>query len=78
MSKKSKEIAGLSNEALSTKVVELRKDLIKLKAQAKTTGMKNSSLIKETKKMIARVLTKSNSIKDKTEKTKSKSNTQEE
>ena len=56
MTKKSKEISGLSKEELIAKVNELRKELIKLKAQSKT-GMKNTSQIKQTKKTIARALT---------------------
>ena len=56
MSKKSKELSGLSKDELTAKVGDLRKEMIKLSSQAKA-GMKNPSQIKQTKKTIARALT---------------------
>ncbi len=76
MSKKSKALSGLSVQELTSKVFDLRKDLIKLKAQAKTTGMKNSTSIRETKRAIARALTFANTKGAKEEaQTKSSSKT---
>lgn len=75
MSKKSKALSGLSVQELTSKVFDLRKDLIKLKAQAKTTGMKNSASIRETKRAIARALTFANAKGPATEESKSSKTT---
>ena len=56
MTKKAKELASLSKDELMAKVLELRRELIKMKAQSRA-GMKNPSQIKQAKKTIARALT---------------------
>ena len=55
---KAKEIRSVSKEELDKKMIELKKELIKLHAQSATgTPPKNPSQIKEIKKIIARILT---------------------
>jgi ribosomal protein L29 len=54
MTKKAKEIKQLSKEEGERKLKELKAELVKAKANASKSG---SSKIKETKKMIARILT---------------------
>ncbi len=57
MSKKTKELSGFSKDELIKKADELRRELVKLKSQSKTTGMKNPTQIRDTKRAIARALT---------------------
>ncbi len=55
---KAKELLLLSKEDLDKKEQELRKELVKLRAQASTgTGQKNPLQIKMVRKTVARVLT---------------------
>ena len=55
---KAKEIRSLSKEDLDVKLVELKKELIKLNAQISTgTTPKSPGQVKEVKKNIARILT---------------------
>ncbi len=55
---KRKEIIELDKGEHTTKLAELRKELIKLNAQAAIgTAMKNPGLLKQTKKNIARLHT---------------------
>lgn len=57
MSKKFKEISPLSREELKKKLGELKKEIIKLDSQVATgTIPKNPSAIRNTKRMIARIL----------------------
>ena len=63
---KRKEVMNLAKVDYENKLVEFRKELIKLNAQAATgTAMKNPGLIKQAKKNIARLLSIMN--KNKTE-----------
>lgn len=56
MSKKFKEIISLGKEELNRKLMELKKELVKLDAQVATgTVPKNPASIRNTKKMIARI-----------------------
>lgn len=68
---KAKEIRLLSNEDLNVKLVELKKELLKLNAQISTgTTPKSPGQVKEVKKNIARILTilteKTNEVNQKT------------
>lgn len=55
---KSKELRGMSKEELQSKILELKKDLMKLNTQVSTgTNVKESGQIKKIKKTIARILT---------------------
>ena len=68
---KAKEIRSLSNEDLDVKLVELKKELLKLNAQISTgTTPKSPGQVKEVKKNIARILTilteKANEVNQKT------------
>jgi len=55
---KIKELRSISNEELKSKLIELRKELIKSNAQVATgTTPKSPGQIKQTKKMIAKILT---------------------
>lgn len=57
MSKKFKEISSLGKEELERKLTELKKEIIKLDAQVSTgTVPKNPSTIRNTRKMMARIL----------------------
>lgn len=58
---KFKELKAIEPVELKSKLIELRKELIKLNAQVATgTAIKNPGQIKQTKKTIARILTLSN------------------
>lgn len=58
MSKQSKELRGLSVADLKGKLLELRKELIKLNAQVATgTQLKNPGQLRVVKKGIARIFT---------------------
>lgn len=55
---KNKEIQGMSDEDLNKKLEELRKELIKENSQIATKTMpKNPGGVKNTKKIIAQILT---------------------
>lgn len=55
---KTKDLQSMSPENLEKKLVELKKELIKLNAQVATgTSPKNTMQIKETKKTVSRILT---------------------
>ncbi len=61
---KRKELMDLNKAEYDSKLGELRKELIKLNAQASTgTAMKNPGILKQTKKNIARLLTLMNQNK---------------
>ncbi|MBW2978131.1 50S ribosomal protein L29 [Candidatus Woesearchaeota archaeon] len=71
---KIKDLRSMSNEELKSKLVELKKELIKSNAQVATgTTPKSPGQIKQTKKMIAKILTlqKERPISKKEVKTKS-------
>jgi len=73
---KIKDIRSMSNEELKSKFIELRKELIKSNAQVATgTTPKSPGQIKQTKKIIAKILTlqkeKQKTISKKETKTKS-------
>jgi len=71
---KIKDLRSMSKEELNAKLVELRKELIKSNAQVATgTTPKSPGQIKQTKKMIAKILTlqKEKPISKKEVKTKS-------
>jgi large subunit ribosomal protein L29 len=58
---KAKEIRGMDNNMLNEKVLELKKELIKVNAQvAIGTAIKNPRQVREIKKTLARILTISN------------------
>lgn len=70
---KFKELKILGNVELKDKLTELKKELIKLNAQAATgTAVKSPGQIKQTKKGIARILTLMNQRKGETEKVEPK------
>lgn len=52
-----KEIDGLDDKAIGSKVKEMRTDLFNLYMQKKTSGLEKSRLLRETRKDIARLLT---------------------
>ena len=55
---KSKEIRGMDKNTLNEKILELKKDLIKMNAQvAIGTALKNPGQVRKIKKTIARILT---------------------
>ena len=55
---KSKEIRGMDKNTLNEKMLELKKDLIKMNAQvAIGTALKNPGQVRKIKKTIARILT---------------------
>ncbi|MFO8016415.1 MAG: 50S ribosomal protein L29 [Candidatus Woesearchaeota archaeon] len=57
MSKRFKEISSMGKEELRNKLMELKKELVKLKAQVSTgTPPKNPSNIRNTRRMMARIL----------------------
>ena len=59
------EIMDIEKAEYSNKLSELKKELVKLNAQASTgTAMKNPGMIKKTKKNIARILTLINKNKE--------------
>ncbi len=61
---KRKEVMSLEPGEYEPRLKEFRKELVKLNAQAATgTAMKNPGLLKQTKKNIARMLTKINKNK---------------
>lgn len=65
---KIKEIRGTDKNTLNEKLLELKKELVKMNAQvAIGTALKNSGQVKEVKKTIARILTVKNEKKEKTE-----------
>lgn len=58
---KTKELKSMNKEALDKKLIELRKELIKMNGQVSTgTNIKNPSQIKITKRTIAKILTQLN------------------
>jgi len=60
---KQKELNQMSKEDLENKLVELRKELIKVNAQIATgTSIKNPGQLKKTKKTVAQIL---NTLKSK-------------
>lgn len=57
MSKKFKEISQMGKEELAKKLLELKKELVKADAQVATgTVPKNPSSIRNTKRMMARIM----------------------
>ena len=55
---KSKDFLNLGVPELKTKLVELKKELMKLNAQKSTgSSLKNPGLVRQTRKSIARLLT---------------------
>ncbi len=55
---KSKKLRNLSAEDLRSRLIDLRKELMKINAQRSTgTSLKNPSQLRETKKAVARILT---------------------
>ena len=61
---KRREALDIPAAEYEAKIIEFRKELMKLQAQAATgTAVKNPGLIKQTKKNIARILTKMNQRK---------------
>ena len=55
---RSKEIRGMDKNTLNEKILELKKDLIKMNAQvAIGTALKNPGQVRKIKKTIARILT---------------------
>lgn len=57
MSKKFKEVSQMGKEELAKKLLELKKELIKADAQVATgTVPKNPSSIRNTKRMMARII----------------------
>lgn len=57
MTKKLKEISSMGEEELRRKLIELKKELVKLNAQVATgTAPKNPSGIRNTRRMMARIL----------------------
>ena len=55
---KSKEIRGMDKNTLNEKILELKKELIKMNAQvAIGTALKNPGQVRKIKKTIARILT---------------------
>ena len=55
---KNKELRAMGKEELQSKILELKKDLMKLNTQVSTgTNVKESGQIKKIKKTIARILT---------------------
>ncbi len=58
MSKQSKELRGFGKEELSSRLAELKKELVKLNSQiAVGTAIKNPGQVNNVKKNIARILT---------------------
>ncbi|MEM0230957.1 MAG: 50S ribosomal protein L29 [Candidatus Woesearchaeota archaeon] len=58
MAVKTKQLREMSEKELNSKLLELRKELMKLNAQAKTgSAPKNSSQIRVIRKTIAKILT---------------------
>ena len=75
---KIKELRSISNEELKSKLIELRKELIKSNAQVATgTTPKSPGQIKQTKKLIAKILTLQKE-KQETQKKEIKQKTREE
>ena len=65
----SKQIRTMSYEDIQKKIDELRKEMIKLNTQVSSgANMKNPSLIKKTKKTIARLLQELQNKEEKKEK----------
>lgn len=61
---RSKEIRGMDKNTLNEKILELKKDLIKMNAQvAIGTALKNPGQVRKIKKTIARILTIDNDKK---------------
>jgi len=55
---KAKEIRGTDKNTINEKIIELKKELVKINAQvAIGTALKNPGEIKKIKKMLARILT---------------------
>jgi len=58
---KSKEIRGIDKNTLNEKLLELKKELVKMNAQVSIgTAIKNPGQVREIKKTIARILTLNN------------------
>ena len=58
MSKTTKELKGLSDQELNSRISELKKEMVKLNAQVATgTPPKNPMEIKNIKKTVAKILT---------------------
>jgi len=58
---KRKDLMDLDKSEYQNKLAEFRKELVKLNAQSATgTAMKNPGMLKQTKKNIARILTRMN------------------
>ena len=58
---KAKEIIGMDKNVLNEKMIELKKELVKINAQvAIGTALKNPGQIRKIKKTLARILTISN------------------
>lgn len=67
---KNKELRKLNNQELQNKLIELKKDLIKVNAQiAAGTVPENSGNVKNLKKTVARILTIKNQKKEDVKKT---------
>ena len=62
---KAKQIRAMDKGTLNEKIIELKKELVKVNAQvAIGTALKNPGQIKEIKKTIARILLVENEAKD--------------
>ena len=58
---KAKEIRGMDKSTLDEKIIELKKELVKVNAQvAIGTALKNPGQVKKIKKTLAKILTISN------------------
>jgi len=61
MEMRAKEIRATDKNTLNEKIIELKKELVKINAQVATgTAIKNPGEIKKIKKMLARILTINN------------------
>ena len=58
---KAKEIRSMDKNTLNEKIIELKKELVKVNAQVATgTALKNPGQVKKIKKTLAKILTISN------------------
>jgi len=57
MSRKAKEFRSLSDDDLNKRIAEMKKEMIKARAQASSAPSKNSMQIRTSKRAIARALT---------------------
>ena len=69
---KNAEVKNLNGDELNDKLEKLKKTLMQYRFQAKTGKLERQSLIKQTKRDIARVLTATNALRH-SEEAKSKS-----